>query len=153
MGEINRDGPTISCLVRQPYHQLCTPAQLSLNSITHGTQLQRCLPDLVPKHESQRRCQPSRRLWPGTAAAIHGGTVQRRRSGALESFRGSPQSGKSSLLLTNLKHDRVKQRLFFTLAGKRMKKESQQNFGWPSCCEYVTFCTCADVCACLTYLH
>lgn len=34
-GKINLDGPTISCLPRRPYHQLCTPAGLSLNSITH----------------------------------------------------------------------------------------------------------------------
>lgn len=74
VGEINPDGPTISCLPRRPYHhQPCAAASLHLNSITHHcrntdthrqtTHLWQCLTDLVPHHESRRCCQPSWQLW------------------------------------------------------------------------------------------
>lgn len=43
---------------------------------TQNTHLQCCLADLVQNHESPRWCQPSWQVWLGTAATIHGDTVQ-----------------------------------------------------------------------------
>lgn len=75
VGKINVDGPTISCLPRRPYHQLCTLAGLDYIAAltkTH-TQTPSCS---VVYHESLQWCQPSWQVWPGTSTIIHGNTIQ-----------------------------------------------------------------------------
>lgn len=125
------------------------PAGLRLNSShtetrTQNTHSQHCLPDLVPNHESLHWCQPSWQVWPGTATAIHGNTIQLpaccqlwpKHMWALttsETWQHPLQYRGNSLLLKNMKHDRVKQHLCFVLKGEKVWIEelSRTFFGFP----------------------